>query len=438
MKAVIWPPYIPFPGRVKLHRNFKEWFMQAHPQIGTRKDCIARSSALHINSTRHENGLSEAVTCDLYSFHPQRREECVCFPVYNDQVTKLSTVIHDVYQVLTTTSVFYPPDQVVESCLLAAATRGPPSLCNSAASKCPKSVKVISREPRILGNFPYCPTPGPQARHHIAARTLAPRKASSTTAQDWGALPTTPPVKCKSKKTKWEKSKCINDKCMWNFIQPLLINVSSRVTAYGGPVPIYLTWANETSTTSFVHWGIYTYHYGTTSGQTESTTMTTVEPRLWLSSTSMSLDPTVTPVCTDEADCRLYCEVQGFRAVKSELTLLYGLISLVGVAGLGMLWVIHGQRIRRHWYEARARRRRRTQEDAQDMELIQIDPEGAPILEIVQTPTMIAKRGRGKVRFQGDGAADRSDDSRNGFRRVSGREILSSAAPTSASKPGLL
>jgi hypothetical protein len=163
-----------------MHRNIKQRLFWIHPDLGTRLDCMARSSALHINSTRQGNGLTEAVTCDIYSLGPRRSEECVCFPVYDHLVAEKTTVIDNVYTTLTTTSVFYPPVQVVESCLLAAASQGPPTICNHLSFDCPTSGKIISRDVTASDGFPYCPTPGRQARQHLPPRTLDPWRSTTT------------------------------------------------------------------------------------------------------------------------------------------------------------------------------------------------------------------------------------------------------------------
>ncbi|KAI4807132.1 hypothetical protein E4T44_11177 [Aureobasidium sp. EXF-8845] len=219
-----------YPERVEFRRNLKERLLHLEPGIGTRKDCIARSAALQLNSTRHANGLNEAVTCDLYSFRPKRQEECVCVPVYEDHVTLTSTVVQGVHRVVETTSVFYPPAQVVKSCLLAAATQGPPTVCIPLRSKCQESVEVLHRRSNLPGDFPYCAT---------------------STKNPWGPLPTGSDCERDDE----EKSLCKNDKCMWGFVKPWESPTVKLVTTTGSDDVSLFGSVTESITITTPHWG---------------------------------------------------------------------------------------------------------------------------------------------------------------------------------------
>ncbi|THY75060.1 hypothetical protein D6C86_04315 [Aureobasidium pullulans] len=435
-----------------LHLNAPEWFLQVNPNIGTRKDCIARSSALHIDSTTHKNRLSEAVTCDLYNFHPQRRNECVCFPIYRGNVTQISTVVHDMYKVFETTSVFYPPVQVVESCLLAAATQGPPTVCNSHKSKCPKSVQVVSREPRVLGGFPYCPTPGRQARQHLPARTLAESwkyaitststSIKSSPTKDWSSLPTA--ATCEKNETRAEKKQCRQDMCMWGFLQAWMSPEVKAVTALdSNGVFLFATERTDYATMTGPHWGTVANPASTTTPWPTTTfkgkktkTKSTYDTSMLKSVEShlkeigmtelVSSKPTSRPklVCHDEFSCREWCSLKEGKSFSRMMWLLGGGLAVTAVAGLGMALKSWGKHIGLRWRKSRAERRRKAEKDIQESESVTTDPGPVQGLELVRI-SPAGNRGRGRVRFQGDGADstfDMSDGSDNGLMRVSDHE----------------
>jgi hypothetical protein len=397
---VIWPPDIQYPERVELGRNFKERLLQLEPRIGTRKDCIARSAALQLSSTRHANGLSEAVTCDLYSFHPKRREECVCVPVYDDHVTLASTTVQGGYRVSETTSVFYPPAQVVKSCLLAAATQGPPTVCNPYRSKCQESVEVLHRRSRGFGDFPYCPT--------------------STTVPSpnfWGPLPTV--ADCE--RVGEERTLCKNDKCMWGFIKPWESPTVRLVTVTGSDGVSLFGSVTESITITTPHWG-FLVPPTTTRKSTITTTSTYDTSRFKSKEPKSSAHPTSTParVCLDEVDCREYCDRRIKAPKKHMLALLIVGSAFTAFAGLAMLLKIYGSRVHR-WRRTRNERRKSAKTDTQCL----MDAGSAQGLQLVHVPS-VQTRNRGHVRFQVDGAgsaADVVDDLDHTLRRSSGHEL---------------
>ncbi|KAI4733848.1 hypothetical protein E4T50_15604 [Aureobasidium sp. EXF-12298] len=391
-RAVVWPSDIQYPERVELRRNLKERLLQLEPRIGTRKDCIARSSALQLNSTRYESGLSEAVTCDLYSFHPKRRDECVCVPVYKDYVTLASTTIDDVYRVLETTSVFYPPAQVVENYLLAAATQGPPTVCNPYRSSCQESVEVLRRKSKVLGHFPYCSTaPSPNS---------------------WGPLPTGPDCERDDE----EESLCKNDKCMWGFIKPWASPTVKLATVTGSDGVSLFGSVTESITITTPHWG-FLAPATTAVRSTVTTTSTYNTSRFKSKKPKSSAHPTSTPapVCVDELDCREYCDRRIKAPKKHMMALLIGGTAFTGIAGLAMLLKIYSRYIHR-WCRSRNEQRRSAEKDTGCL----TDAGSVQGLQLVQTPSAQA-RSRGHVRFQFDGAnsaVDVFDGSDHDFRRA--------------------
>ncbi|KAG9552242.1 hypothetical protein KCU79_g12771, partial [Aureobasidium melanogenum] len=395
----------PHPTRIEFRRNFKEWLFQLDPDIGTRKDCISRSSALRLNSSRHPRGLSEAVTCDLYYFHAKRRDECVCFPIYNDHVTQISTTIDGVFNLLETTSVFYPPAQVVESCLLAAATQGPPTVCLSHSSDCPRSVEVVQRKARVPGEFPYCPTPGLKARQGLAARTagrgdhhVSPTAGSSST-NSWGPLPTG----SRCERDEEDRSLCKNDMCMWGFIKPWESSTVKMVTVTDPDGVSLFGTITESTTITSPHWGflapISTVERSTTAVSTYDTSrFKSKRPKS--SSLSSSSQPRV---CLDELDCREYCDRKVKAPMKHMMALLVGGTGFTALAGLAMLFKIHSERIRRR----RSIHNGHPESTETDSERL-IDARSVQDVEVVQVAPD-RTRSRGHVQFQiggADGAVD--------------------------------
>ncbi|CAD0108934.1 unnamed protein product [Aureobasidium uvarum] len=422
------------PARVDFRRNFKEWVLQLEPRIGTRKDCIARSSALHLNSTRHANGLSEAVTCDLYYFHPKRPDECVCFPIYNDYVTESSTTVNGAYRFLETTSVFYPPAQVVESCLLAAATQGPPTACSSRSSNCPQSVEVVRREPRILGGFPYCPTPGLEARQHLPVRTARPgdyyntrTTADTSSTNTWGPLPTD--SHCEREKNK-EKSLCQNDMCMWGFLKPWESPTVRVVTVTSAGVKLFAS-VTESINITTPHWGFLAptgkeaekkQSKKSKISKTGKTTTTSTKFQSKKPKSSPSLSSAPFQVCKDELDCRKYCDKRIKAPMKHMMTLLVGGGGFTAFAVLAMLLKIYGRHLRR-WRRARNEGHTSAETDAQYL----IDSQSMHGTELMQDPS-VQPRVRAKVRFQEadtDSAADLPDGPDHALMRMAGDEVRS-------------
>lgn len=104
--------------------------------------------------------------------------------------------------------------------------------------------------------------------------------------------------------------------------------------------------------------------------------------------------------------------------------LLGGGLAVTAVAGLGMALKLWGKHIGLRWRKSRAERRRKAEKDIQESESVTTDPGPVQGLELVRI-SPAGNRGRGRVRFQGDGADstfDMSDGSDNGLRRVSDHE----------------
>jgi hypothetical protein len=366
--------------------------LHLEPRIGTRKDCIARSAALQLNSTRHANGLNEAVTCGLYSFHPKRQEECVCVPVYEDRVTLTSTVVQGVHRVVESTSVFYPPAQVVKSCLLAAATLDPPTVCIPLRSKCQESVEVLHRRQSLVGDFPYCPT---------------------STTNLWGPLPTGSGCERDDE----EKSLCKNDKCMWGFIKPWESPTVKLVTTTGSDGVSLFGSVTERITITTPHWGLLAPV--TKTGKSTTTTTSTYNTSGFKSKkpkSSAHSAATPAPVCHDEIDCREYCDKKLKAPKEHMLALLIGGSSFAAFAGLAMLLKMYGNRI----YRRRGTRNENDRSDKSDTQRL-MDAGSGQGLQLVHVPT-VQSRNRGHVRFQVDGT-DMLEESNHTLRRASGHEL---------------
>ncbi|KAH0349950.1 hypothetical protein KCU81_g2592, partial [Aureobasidium melanogenum] len=392
----------PRPRRIESGRNFKEWLFQLDPNVGTRKDCISRSSALHLNSSEHSPGLGETVTCDLYNLHPKRRDECVCFPVHNDHVLQTSTAIDGVYSLLETTSVFCPPAQVVESLLLAAATQGPPTVCTSDSSDCPRSTKIIQQGSRVPRDLRYYPTPGLKARQDLAAQTAEGRDVYhvstttvSTSSNSWGPLPSD----SHCQRDKDEKSLCKNDMCMWGFIKPWESSTIKLVTVTDPDGVSLFGSITESTTITTPHWGflapVSTVEKSTTTAASSYDTSKFKSKKPKSSSLSASSQPRV---CRDELDCRKYCDRKIKAPMKHMIALLVGGTGFTALAGLAMLLKINGERSRR-WRSIHNKHPESTEIDAECL----VDTQNVQDSEVVQVAPD-RTRSTGHVRFQIDGA----------------------------------
>lgn len=347
------------------------------------------------------------MTCDLYYFNAKRRDECVCFPVYNNHVTRESKTIDGVCRFRETTSVFCPPAQVVESYLLAAATQGPPTACNSHPPDCPRPVEVIQREPRVLGRFLYCPTPGLKAQRDLAARTAGRGDdyGSSTTTvspskNSWGPLPTD----SNCGRDKEEKSLCKNDMCMWGFIKPWESPTVKMVTVTDPDGVSLFGSITESTIITTPHWGFLaptsTIESSTTTATTSYDTSRFKSKRPKSSSLSASAQPRV---CHDELDCRKYCDRKLKAPMKHMMVLLVGGTVFTALAGLAMLLKIYSRR-NRHWRRIHNGHIKSTETDAQCL----IDAQSVQGLEHVQVASD-RTRSRGHVRFQIDEAGSAVD-----------------------------
>ena len=344
----------------------------------------------------------------------------MCYPVYSDHVTSTTTVVQGIYKVLETTSVFYPPAQVIESCLLAAAAQGPPTICNPHRSRCQESVEVLYRTQRIFGGFPYCPTPGLQASSHQPVRTIAPWRSHhdpSTTvpsSNSWGPLPTGSDCGRHGE----DKSLCKNDRCMWGFIKPWESPTVRLVTVTGSDGVSLFGSVTESVNITTQHWGYLAP--ATTNKKSTTTTTSTYNTSKFKSkkpkSSAHSSSPPA-PVCTNELDCREYCDRKIKAPKKHMMALLIGGSTFTGIAGLAMLLKIYSKHIHR-WCRAPNDRRRSTDADAQHP----MDAGSVHGLQMVQAPS-IQTRNRPHVRFQVDGAdsVDVFDDVESV--RASGHEL---------------
>ena len=362
------------------------------------------------------------MTCDLYSFHPKRRNECVCYPVYSDHVTSITAVVQGMYRALETTSVYYPPIQVIESCLLAAAAQGPPAICDPHRSKCQESAEVLYRTQRVSGDFPYCPTPGLHASSHQPIRTIAPWRSHHTTtvtvtsSNDWGPLPTGSDCKRDGE----EKSLCKNDKCMWGFLKPWESPTVRLVTVTGANGVSLFGSVKESVNITTPHWGFLAPATTTRKSTTTTSSYDTSKFKSKKPESSAHSTSPPAPVCTNELDCREYCEKRIKAPKKHMMALLVGGTAFTGIAGLAMLLKIYSKHIHR-WCRARHDRRRSAETYIQPS----MDDGSVQGLQLAQARPVQA-RSRGHVRFQVDGAdsaVDVLDDTDYVPRRSSGHEF---------------
>lgn len=463
--ALTWPPVVTYPKHKKLHRKWWEWFAQTNPEIGTREDCIARSSALSVNTHANKAGLVEAVTCDLYSFGKHRHHECVCFSVYADHTVHELVVHNDAQTVHTTTSVFYPPSAVVQSALLAAATQGPPLPSTKTGSLHP--VQVLRREPRTLGGFPYCPAPRPTAKPDLARRTAIETITKRKHGQDvtytttFPDLPTALPNCNDASHYKTYKtdsaSACKLDICMWKFIQNFTSTTSHWVTfsdAVGSP--IHMDWNTTLFLVSTKHWGVLAKGEKQFDAVKKTTEAYPRMSDLALSysrfQTSIGLPPPankpetnfwgkpVRPqgklVCQNETDCWHWCEEKVHKEHVVLLRVIGLAVSLAMLAGLGMIWSAFCKPKTND-----TGRRSFPWEGIQLPELVpeivEIETAGGPVMEVVLveeastagTFGRAAEEGRGRARvrfFPNDRmpeAALGNDGAPDAVRKVSGREF---------------
>ena len=317
----------------------------------------------------------------------------MCIPAYNDHVTLTSTTVSDVPRVFETTSVFYPPAQVVESCLLAAATQGPPTVCSSQRASCLESVEVLHRRAKLFGHFPYCSTvPSPNS---------------------WGPLPTGSDCE----RIGEERSLCKNDKCMWRFIKPWESPTVRLATVTGSDGVSLFGSVTESETVTTPHWG-FLAPMTTTEKSTATKTSTYNTSGFKSKKPKSSTHPSSTPkpVCVDELDCREYCDRRIKAPKKHMMVLLIAGTTFTAFAFVAMLLKMYGKRIHR-WRETRNERRRSAEMDAQNL----MDGGTVQRLQLVQAPS-IQPRSRGHVRFQVDGD-DMLEHSGHALRRASGHEL---------------
>jgi hypothetical protein len=282
----------------------------------------------------------------------------------------------------------------MKSCLLAAATQGPPTVCMPLKSNCQESVEVLHRSPLLVGDFPYCPT---------------------SMTNFWGPLPTGSDCERDDE----GKSLCQNDKCMWGFIKPWESPTVRLVTATGSDGVSLFGSVTESITITTPHWGFLAPV--TKTGKSTTTTTSTYDTSRFKSKKSKSSShsaSTPAPVCHDEIDCREYCDKKTKAPKKHMLALLIGGSSFTAFAGLAMLLKMYGNRIYR-WRRTCNEYDRSGKSDTQRL----MDAGSAQGLQLVHVPT-VQSRNRGHVRFQVDGA-DMLEESNHTLRRASGHELSS-------------
>ncbi|KAI5212212.1 hypothetical protein AUEXF2481DRAFT_24640 [Aureobasidium subglaciale EXF-2481] len=425
--TVSWPESIPSLRRVNHRRNPLEFILRLKPRIGTRKDCIARSSALSLTYGKNANGLYEAATCDLYYFDYTRSAECVCFPVYDDHVSHTTYIDHDIYDitsVFATTSVFYPPEQVVSSYLLAAATQGTPTTCNPKRTTCPKSANLVHRKPRVLGDFPYCPRPGQQQKiptrtyYHddMPSKPSKPCKSSKShkshkshkthSPKPWALLPNS--HACKSKDTKEQKSQCKIDKCMWSFVRPYMSpTVAARAVTNAKGAKLFVTSVTDYVNITTPHWGFLAHPSSIT--QPCSTSLSSKDRK------KKEKDAKIVskPLCRNANECRAWCEKRVKAPFKHMMVLLAGFTAVSALASLAMLARL-------------CFRRRRNKARAEDNNQV------VQGVELVQIPSAAAGERAGDPGGQGGqgGQGAEMNSLGNGPRTVRGQEIVQ--APSTA------
>ncbi|KAL1307003.1 hypothetical protein AAFC00_005632 [Neodothiora populina] len=456
-----WPSDVAMPKYKKFRRNIIEWLLTVRPNIGTRPDCITRSAALGINTTSNGAGLVEAVTCDLYDFGKHRHEECVCFPVYADHIVTEYVIHNDVRTLHTTTSVFYPPEQVMQSVLLAAAEEGPPF---------GKAAKVMQREPRQNGCFPYCPLPGSVPKADVVRRTAvetitktAKHGSKTTMTTTYPPVPTTTPD-CNDVTfyAKRKASACGIDICMWDFIKNYTSTVSDWVTfsdARGNA--LRADWNTTFFLVTTTHWGTFPPF----SDPSEMSSAKRTDP--WSHGmvgsysrylTSIGLPPPkdegqkvlgmkvkeVKAACHNETDCWRYCEKRQKKA-KTQLLQLMGFATVITtIALLGMAWTLSAKWRKETWDGQSPKWMKKGGGGPQDpapAEAVETEAgngheRGATQVQAqdgnagaVGTMGKAAEEGRGRprVRFFPDdqiASAHGENGAGNGVRRVSGRNAL--------------
>lgn len=398
----MWPTAIHYPHQKKFHRNWEEFIFRKQQTIGTRKDCVARSAALSINTDPNKDGLVEAVTCDLYDFGKHRRSECVCFPIYDDYVTKTLVPYRGVLTETTTTSTFYPPPVVVQNALLAAAIAAKPTPCVA----CISPANVVRHTPAPLGGFPYCPTPGPVGNAGFAPMTnvetitIKKHHKWTTITSTFPGLPTTAP-NCNVKSyVKHGVSACAIDQCMWDFIQSYTTVTSDWVTfpdAWSNPVR--MGWNTTFYLVETPHWGVYV---PMTKNPTSVSRAMVTDP--WSSKfvgiyseyqTSLSLPaPTPNkkelkkqekaakkkkPVCCDEKTCWQWCR----KRVEGNCKQYYWIFGVaIGVATAALTAMLINLCCRKY----RARKAKDPKRRKSTMEMVEIETERGPVLEMFEAP----------------------------------------------------
>lgn len=449
--------------------------MQMHPNIGSRADCIARSVALNVNTTTNVDGLVEAVTCDLYNFGKHRHHECVCFPTYGDHTVQELFISDDLQKLRTTTLMFYPPSQVVQSALLAAAIEGPPQHCRT---DCSKTAAVLRREPRTLGGFPYCETPAPVSKPKLIPRTtqLAITKTKhhkqTVYTTRYPDVPTKYPNCNAASYTSLKASACELDRCIWNFVRNFTSTTSDWIAftdEFG--TPVRQGWNTTAYLVTTTHWGVFPSH--SSSRNMFKSRLASTEP--WQSALSASYSQYLTaigmpppknktskkaekqakktaPVCKDEVDCWQWCEKdrKSRRVQMLELIGFAAVVSLFAVAGMTWTTFFKGRTKEARWVlfpwgGGRSRPKHvgytvQAVEDGTERGLAS-DVAGVD-LQVVAEPERAAstgtlrraaeeRRGRPRVRFAPGAASSMADvgvdGADDGIRRVSGRQTREAA-----------
>ena len=348
--AVHWPTSIPTPILARPKRHALEVLLLQHATYGTRKDCIARSSALLVNTTTNDdNKLAKAVTCDIYDFQKTRSDECVCFPVYRDKITSEDRG-HGIV-----TYEFYPPPPVVRRHLMEAAIQGPPQTCTG--DDCPKSVGLLSRSPVALDSFPYCPSTALRPTIQLAPRTLGDHFSHTT---DPSSIPTTieKPPKCSLGLPSLLSSKCILAQCIHQY-QVHYNSTSSTYTTWSDKngVPLFANWSSSVIWITTSHWGTP----GTSPGQA-TLTPSTESPR-WPQATASAINEAALfgyfnstdfempePLkCSNSTSCTLHCQeiVHSQHHFTQKAIVIASAISILALGG--MIW---------SWWRGAGRQRR--------------------------------------------------------------------------------
>lgn len=310
----------------------------------TRKDCIARSMALNITSgTDASNGYAEAVTCDIYSFHPGRASECVCFPIYQDRVTSYITT-SPTRGLWTVTGKHYPPSELVESILWKAMFGGLPSTCTATSTDCPSRATLTTRPVASLGNFPYCPTTALLPTHGLARRTdimQATPVATITSAPL--TLPSKKPPQCKHGMGKSKRQECKISSCLWQYLEPYKTHAAHWDTysdSYGQP--LYATWNTTISNVTTPHWGTAKSLAGAASKKAKGPkwpqkTESALKDACYYGYNTSECNP-ASPTCSDQDSCIEHCGsvFDHETNVSRIIFIIAGVVT--GIALLGMAW----------------------------------------------------------------------------------------------------